>query len=139
MDILETIGMETGTVIVKMYSEAAIRDSLAEKEVLLKEIHHRVKNNMQIISSLLNLQLQHVQEEEASNVLIESQGRVKTMAMIHEKLYQSPDLTRIRSEITFKSWLMISYTPTVLRPGALNWKWILITLNWAWKLPSPVA
>jgi PAS domain S-box-containing protein len=96
MDILETIGMETGTVIVKMYSEAAIRDSLAEKEVLLKEIHHRVKNNMQIISSLLNLQLQHVQEEEASNVLIESQGRVKTMAMIHEKLYQSPDLTRIR-------------------------------------------
>lgn len=96
MDILETIGMETGTVIAKMYSEAAIRDSLAEKEVLLKEIHHRVKNNMQIISSLLNLQLQHVQEEEARNVLIESQGRVKSMAMINEKLYQSPDLARIK-------------------------------------------
>jgi len=51
---------------------------------------------MQIISSLLNLQLQHVQEEEARNVLIESQGRVKSMAMIHEKLYQSPDLARIK-------------------------------------------
>lgn len=51
---------------------------------------------MQIISSLLNLQLQHVQEEEARNVLIESQGRVKSMAMINEKLYQSPDLARIK-------------------------------------------
>ena len=94
-DILESIGMETGTVITKMYSEAAIKESLAEKEVLLKEIHHRVKNNMQIISSLLNLQLQNVHEEEAANVLKDSQGRVKSMAMIHEKLYQSPNLTQI--------------------------------------------
>ncbi len=76
-------------------AENKIKASLKEKEVLLKEIHHRVKNNMQIISSLLNLQKQYVEEEEAVDVLIESQNRVKSMAMVHEKLYQSRDLTKI--------------------------------------------
>jgi len=75
--------------------ENQIRSSLKEKEILIKEIHHRVKNNMQIISSLLNLQKQYVEEEEAINVLQESQNRVKTMSLIHEKLYQSKDLTHI--------------------------------------------
>ncbi|SCG85222.1 PAS domain S-box protein [Methanobacterium congolense] len=75
--------------------EEEIKKSLEEKEVLLREIHHRVKNNMQIISSLLNLQIQHVEDREAENVLKESQGRVKSMAMLHEKLYQSPNFTNI--------------------------------------------
>ena len=75
--------------------EEEIKKSLEEKEVLLREIHHRVKNNMQIISSLLNLQIQHVEEREAVSVLKESQGRVKSMAMLHEKLYQSPNFTNI--------------------------------------------
>jgi PAS domain S-box-containing protein len=73
-----------------------LKASLNEKEVLLNEIHHRVKNNMQIISSLLNLQTDHVHDEESINVLKESQNRVKSMAMIHEKLYQSRDFTNIR-------------------------------------------
>jgi PAS domain S-box-containing protein len=76
-------------------AENKIKSSLKEKSILLQEIHHRVKNNMQIISSLLNLQTQYVDEEEAFDVLMESQNRVRSMALIHEKLYQSSDLTHI--------------------------------------------
>ena len=75
--------------------EHSLKTSLKEKEILLREIHHRVKNNMQIISSLLNLQTTYVDDEEAVNVLKESQNRVKSMAIIHENLYQSKDLTSI--------------------------------------------
>ncbi|MTK63952.1 MAG: PAS domain S-box protein [Methanobacterium sp.] len=77
-------------------AEKDLQASLKEKDILLKEIHHRVKNNMQIVSSLLNLQTQYVDGDETQNVLRESQGRVKTMAMIHEKLYRSNDFTQIR-------------------------------------------
>lgn len=76
-------------------AELEIQKSLEEKEVLLKEIHHRVKNNMQIISSMLNLQTGYVHEEETKNILKDSQSRVKSMAMIHEKLYMSNDLSHI--------------------------------------------
>ncbi|EKQ51989.1 MAG: PAS domain S-box [Methanobacterium sp. Maddingley MBC34] len=76
-------------------AENDLKRSLNEKEALLREIHHRVKNNMQIISSLLNLQTGYVLEEEAKDVLRDSQSRVKTMAMIHEKLYMSSDLGHI--------------------------------------------
>ncbi len=77
-------------------SEDDIRASLKEKEILLQEIHHRVKNNMQIISSLLNLQKRYVDGDEvALDVLKESQNRVTSMAMIHEKLYQSNDFMHI--------------------------------------------
>jgi PAS domain S-box-containing protein len=76
-------------------AEDDLKESLKEKEILLREIHHRVKNNMEIISSLLKLQIKQVEEEEAENVLKESQGRVKSMAMIHEKLYQSKSFTKI--------------------------------------------
>jgi two-component sensor histidine kinase len=76
-------------------AENKIKISLKEKNILLQEIHHRVKNNMQIISSLLNLQTRFVDDEEAVNVLKESQNRVRSMAMIHEKLYQSNDLSHI--------------------------------------------
>ena len=76
-------------------AENQIKSSLNEKKILLQEIHHRVKNNMQIISSLLNLQTKYINDEEAVDILKESQNRVRSMAMIHEKLYQSEDLSHI--------------------------------------------
>jgi PAS domain S-box-containing protein len=76
-------------------AEDKVKKSLREKEILLSEIHHRVKNNMQIISSLLNLQIQYVTAEETADVLRESQDRVKAMATVYEKVYLSEDLTKI--------------------------------------------
>jgi PAS domain S-box-containing protein len=76
-------------------SEDRIRASLAEKEVLLKEIHHRVKNNMQIISSLVDLQADEVRDAAMRTVFQDVVFRVRSMAMVHEKLYQSSDLARV--------------------------------------------
>lgn len=82
-------------------NEEHIKQSLKEKEVLLKEVHHRVKNNMQIISSILNLQSSYTSDSNILNLLRESQNRIKTMAYIHESLYQNKTF----SSINFNEYL----------------------------------
>lgn len=72
-----------------------LKQALNEKEILLKEVYHRVKNNLQVVSSMINLQARNVKHDLARDLLQQSADRVKSMALLHEKLYQSKDLTRI--------------------------------------------
>ncbi len=79
----------------KKLAQQKIEASLKEKEVLLREVHHRVKNNMQVVSSILNLQSSYVSDEYALTLLKESQNRIKTMAIIHESLYQNKSFSSV--------------------------------------------
>jgi hypothetical protein len=79
----------------RLHMEELLKVQLKEKVILLKEIHHRVKNNMQVIISLLNLQAASIDDKKMLELYQESQNRIKSMALIHEKLYQSKDLTHI--------------------------------------------
>lgn len=79
----------------KKIAQQRMEQSLKEKEVLLKEVHHRVKNNMQVISSILNLQSSYVSDDYALSLLKESQNRIKTMAYIHESIYQNKSFTSV--------------------------------------------
>ena len=78
-------------------------DEMKNKEILLKEVHHRVKNNLQIISSLLNLQSRNFDSHAVKNAFIDSQNRVRSMSLAHEKLYQSPDMSTIEMSDYIKS------------------------------------
>ena len=76
-------------------SELKLKESLLEKEILLKEIHHRVKNNLQIILSMLNLQTSYIREKKTVNILKSSYNRIRSMALIHEMLYPAVEVSNI--------------------------------------------
>jgi PAS domain S-box-containing protein len=103
-------------------AEEAVRASLREKEVLLKEIHHRVKNNLQIVSSLLSHQARLVKDPEVLKLFKESQNRIKTMALVHDKLYRSQSLDRINVGEYAESLIVYLFQALQVDPQRVAWE-----------------
>jgi len=101
-------------------AQIELQQALDEKEMLIKEIHHRVKNNLMIISSLLNLQSRYIEDKDARDVFRESQNRAKSMAMIHERLYQSTDLKNIDFGDYIQKLTTDLYRSMVSDPGRIK-------------------
>ena len=105
-------------------NEEKLTQSLREKEILLKEVHHRVKNNMQVISSILNIQSSYVKDIYALNLLNECQNRIKSMAFIHESLYQSENF----EFVNFSEYLS-SLTKNLVHTYSINSQKIKLILT----------
>ena len=93
-DLIGTVGCAR-VVTKERQAEEQIKRSLQEKEVLLREIHHRVKNNLQVVSSLLNMQARNARDKDTIEILFEARDRISTMSLIHSQLYESSDLAEI--------------------------------------------
>jgi PAS domain S-box-containing protein len=103
-------------------AEDELRAALREKDVLLKEIHHRVKNNMQVISSLLNLQARYIKDPEVLEIFKESQRRIRSMALIHEKLYTSRSLSQIEFSSYLRSLASTLFSSLQISPSQVELK-----------------
>ncbi|MBF0344775.1 MAG: response regulator [Nitrospirae bacterium] len=106
----------------RLKAEERLRHSLREKEVLMREIHHRVKNNLQIISSLLDLQTRYIKGKESLEMFKDSQRRLKAMALIHEKLYQSDNMEKIDFAKYVENLLNHLYSASCLNTARVSLK-----------------
>jgi len=104
----------------RIIADKQIQHSLKEKEILLREIHHRVKNNLQTISSLLDLQAESIKDSAALEAFRSSQSRIRSMALIHERLYKSENLSRIKAQEYIKN--LIDYLEATYDSQAGNVK-----------------
>jgi PAS domain S-box-containing protein len=115
------IGQIYGDDITKLrQAEEEIRKSLEEKEILIKEIHHRVKNNMMVVSSLLKLQSANVRDEKYKEMFNDSIGRIQSMSFIHEKLYRSENLARVDFSAYLKDMVKSMFASYELSPSRVT-------------------
>ncbi len=108
----------------RKHKEESIQSALREKDILLGEIHHRVKNNLQIVHSLLGLQSTNIKDEIVLGMMQESQNRIRSMALIHETLYKSKDFARV----DFRSFLDM-LVPTLISSYAVGNERIAVSIN----------
>jgi two-component sensor histidine kinase len=120
ISLLTILGEIIVSAMERRQSQQKIEAALKEKELLLKEIHHRVKNNLQVISSLLNLQSRHITDPQTLEIYRESRNRVKSMALIHEKLYRSADLVQIDFKEYIKALINDLFRSYKIRGAAIQ-------------------
>ncbi|MCX5883171.1 MAG: ATP-binding protein, partial [Deltaproteobacteria bacterium] len=116
---LKMVAMRAAGELERLDAEAALRTSLSEKEVLLKEVHHRVKNNLAAIMGLLDLHGQTTDDEPARTALAELSVRIRSMALVHEQLYQSEDFSRINFQ-DYLDTLIAHLRSSYERPGDIH-------------------
>lgn len=113
----------------KRKDNAIISQALKEKELLLREIHHRVKNNLQVISSLLSLQSRFIEDENALMAIKEGRDRVKSMALIHQNLYQKDNLTGIEMQSYFEKLISSLFNSYNISPERIKLKTDIENIN----------
>ncbi|MCK4829572.1 sensor histidine kinase [bacterium] len=120
--VIEAFIKQASIALQRKQAEDQLKASVKEKEILLKELHHRVKNNLQVISSLLNLQSKYFDDEKYRQFYRESQDRIKSMVLIHEKLYQSKDLANINTSDYINILLKHLFNSYNVSPGTIDLK-----------------